>query len=142
MLTSLWPILLVIAANTVYHICAKGAPRGIHPFATLTVTYTVAALASALLYYLTSDTKHLLTEVRHLNWTAIALGLAIVALEFGYLQVYRAGWNISMGSLIANIGLALVLLTLGVLFYKEQLSASQLIGFAFCLVGIIFLSKH
>ena len=39
MLSYIWPIALVIFSNILYHICAKSAPEGVHPFAALTVTY-------------------------------------------------------------------------------------------------------
>lgn len=136
-----WPILVVIAANTVYNISAKSTPQNVHPFATMTITYITAAVISVILYYITSDNKNYITEMKHINWTSVTLGIAIVALEFGYIQVYRAGWNVSVGSLVANIGLAVVLVFVGVLLYKEVIQVNQIIGIILCVVGIVFLSK-
>ena len=31
----LWPVLVVVGANTIYHISAKSTPEGFNPFASL-----------------------------------------------------------------------------------------------------------
>ena len=46
-----------------------------------------------------------------------------------------------MGLLMAAPLLALVMLALGALFYKEQLSFGKLLGVAFCAVGLFFLNR-
>ena len=74
---------------------------------------------SAVMFFVTSDNKNLVAELSKTNWTALALGVAIVGLEFGYVCLYRAGWKISVGTLVANISLACVLLVVGILLYKE-----------------------
>lgn len=141
MLNYLWPILLVIAANTVYHLCAKSMPAGIHPFASLIITYSIAAMSSLLLFFVTSEQKSLVPELQKANWMPYLFGIAIVGLELGYLYVYKVGWKISTGSLVANISVACVLLVLGALLYKESISAKQLLGVLLCLTGIFFVTK-
>jgi len=136
----IWPILLVVLSNVFYHICSKSTPSGAQPMASLLVTYLVAAVATAILYFLSSPTKNLLQDFKTLNWTSFALGIAVVGLEFGYIQVYRAGWNISVGSLVANLGLAVGLIFVGVLLYHENISAKQIIGILMCLIGIVFIN--
>lgn len=69
------------------------------------------------------------------------MGLSIVALELGYLFVYRAGWKVGMGSLVANVGLACVLLVIGFVFFKESFSARQLVGMGICVLGIFLITK-
>lgn len=137
----IWPVLVVIAANTMYHICSKSTPANVQPFASLTVTYLVAACLSAILFFITSRDKNLLAAAANLNWASLLLGCAIVALEFGYLSIYRAGWNISTGSLVANIGLACVLLLVGVLFYQERIQWREAFGFLLCLGGIVLINR-
>ena len=43
--------------------------------------------------------------------------------------------------LVANIGLAVVLVFVGVLLYKETKTLNRLIGIVLCCVGIFFLNK-
>lgn len=137
----IWPILMVIAANSLYHVCAKSTPATVEPLAALTVTYLTATVCSLVLFFLVGGNKNLLQEVHKVNWTSFTLGLSIVILELGYLFVYRAGWKVGMGSLVANVGLACVLLVIGLVFYKESFSARQLVGMGICVLGIFLITK-
>ena len=137
----LWPMLIVICANTVYNISTKSTPSDINSFASLTVTYTVAAVSSLLLFFITAENRDLAAELTKTNWTAFALGIAIVALEFGFICIYRAGWKISVASLVANISLACILLLIGVLLYREAISAKQIAGMVFAAIGLILIAK-
>ena len=141
MLQMLIPIFIVVGSNTVYHICAKSLPSSVNSFASLAISYGVAAVCSLALFFLTAEQKNLPMEILKANWTSYALGAVIVGLEFGYICVYRAGWKISVGTLIANISLACVLLFVGMLLYKEMPSLRQLIGIGVCLLGLILVAK-
>lgn len=141
MLYLFWPIIVVVAANTLYNISTKLTPGKVHPFASLSITYITATLLTLLLFFITSQNKNIITEFQKTNWTALALGFAVVALEFGYIYIYRVGWNVSTGSLVANISLACVLLIIGVIIYKENLSVHQILGMVFCAIGLLLVSK-
>lgn len=121
----LWPILIVVGSNTVYNIIAKSTPSDVNPFVSLAVTYAVAALSCIAAFFATASNKNIVTELTKTNFTAWALGIAIIGLEVGYIFVYRAGWKISTASLTANISLAVILLAVGALFYKEIISVSK-----------------
>ena len=137
----LWPVLVVVGANTIYNISTKSTPANVNAFASLAMTYVMAALSSVVLFFLTSDSKNLLVELAKTNWTAYALGIAIIGLEFGYICIYRAGWKIGVASLVANISLACVLLVVGYLFYKEVITLKQLLGMGVCAIGLMLIVK-
>jgi drug/metabolite transporter (DMT)-like permease len=137
----LWPILIVVAANTIYNISAKSTPENINSFASLSVTYLIAMICSLIMYFFTSEKKNLLLELSKASWTTYALGVTIVGLEFGFLCVYRAGWKISIANLFASITLACVLLIVGFLLYKETLSLRQILGIGVCVIGLILIAK-
>lgn len=137
----LWPILMVIAANTVYHISSKSTPSNVAPLASLLVTYLTATAGSLILFFVMGENKNLAQELHKVNWSGFVLGLSIVALELGYIYVYRAGWKVSMGSLVANVGLACVLLVVGILFYKESVTLRQIVGMGVCVLGIFLMTK-
>ena len=137
----LWPVLVVVGANTIYNISTKSTPANVNAFASLAMTYVMAALSSVVLFFLTSDSKNLLAELAKTNWTAYALGIAIIGLEFGYICIYRAGWKIGVASLVANISLACVLLVVGYFFYKEVITLKQLIGMGVCALGLMLIVK-
>ncbi|MEN6566179.1 MAG: EamA family transporter [Veillonellales bacterium] len=135
-------IVLIVASNVVYNICQKSTPQTVNPFASLFITYLTAAALTlvALQFYKTGD--GLLQSFKELNWTSAALGVSIIGLEFGYLMAYRAGWNISVGSLVANIILAIMLIPVGILFYKEGFALNKMLGVVLCLAGLILINKN
>lgn len=137
----LWPVLVVVGANTIYNISTKSTPANVNAFASLAMTYVMATLSSVVLFFLTSDSKNLLAELAKTNWTAYALGIAIIGLEFGYICIYRAGWKIGVASLVANISLACVLLVVGYFFYKEVITLKQLLGMGVCAIGLMLIVK-
>lgn len=137
----LFPILIVVASNTLYNICAKSTPQGVSPFASLALTYGCAALLALLFFFLSARERPLLQEWSRVNWTAFALSAAIVFLEFGYICIYRAGWKVSTASLVANLSLACILLFVGALLYRETISPRQLAGIAVCAVGLLLIGK-
>lgn len=141
MLNYYLPIIIVVAANTLYHICAKAVPGGVNAFVSLIATYLTAAFISLIIFLVTSQNKNILIEVKELNWASLVLGLSIVGLEFGFILLYRVGWDISVGSLVCNITLAMVLIVIGLLFYKEHISMNQIIGITLCIGGLIFINK-
>ena len=60
----LWPMLMVVGANTVYNICAKSTPEKLNSFAALTINYGVAAALSLLLFFVTTGgEKNLIQEI-------------------------------------------------------------------------------
>ncbi len=140
MLSYIWPIALVVVSNILYQICAKSAPQNLNPFAALTVTYTVGAVISGLLYFLLTKSPNLFREYRQLNWTPFVLGLVIVGLEAGFLYAYRAGWQVSTASIVQSAFLAVGLVVVGLVLYQEPLSWKKLLGVGICLVGLIFIN--
>jgi len=136
-----WPIALIVLSNIFYNVCSKATPAGIHPLASLTVTYLVGAVFSAGLYFALNRGGSLLREYRSLNWSAFVLGLAVVGLEAGSIYMYKAGWNISTGQLVYSSILAICLILVGRFFYREAITASKAAGMLICLVGLYFINK-
>lgn len=141
MIAYVWPILLIIASNVCYNMAAKSTPQDVNPFASLLVTYLVSMAVTAVLFVMSSAGKGgVLIQFQQIRWSSVILGLSLVGLEFGYIMAYRAGWQVSLGSLVANIALAVILLMIGVLFYKEKITGFQALGILFCLGGLVFLN--
>lgn len=134
------PIIIIIISNIVYHMTTKNIPKEANSFLSLAITYLVGMVMAIAMYCLTSKPSKILTDVNKLNWTSYLLGLAILGVEIGYLYMYRVGWNISKGSLIANVSLAMLLIIIGVLFYKEHIGLYQIVGIICCIVGLIFVN--
>lgn len=137
----LWPILLGVCSELVYQVCAKSTPAEVHPLASLSVTYVVGAVISAVLYYALSKGGSLMREFSHLNWTAFALGAAIVGLELGAIYIYKVGWTVSTGPLVRSVCAMIALTLMGILVFRDALTASKIIGIVLCVVGVIFINK-
>lgn len=134
-------IIIIVVSNILYNLCSKSIPKGANPFSSLFITYLTGAIIAAIAFKFYKIDKGFFQSFEDLNWTSIVLGFCIVGLEFGYIMAYRAGWNISVGSLVANIILALMLIPIGILFFKEQFGINKILGIAFCIVGLIFINK-
>ncbi|MBO4335588.1 MAG: hypothetical protein J5846_07135 [Desulfovibrio sp.] len=136
-----WPILLIVFSNILYQLCAKMAPAKIHPLAGLTVTYAVSLLVSAIAFFLLVPKSSLLEQYRHLNFSYVLFGLALVGLEAGCIAMYKAGWPISAGQLVHSALLAVCLLLIGAFFFHEELSASRIAGILLIFCGIFLLNR-
>ena len=140
MFSYIWPIALLVLSNTVYQICAKSVPEGMNAFASLTVTYLVAAPASIVFYFLFQKGGNLLKEYDKLNWAPIALGIVIVGLEAGWLFAYKAGWPVSTAFIVQSCFLAVTLLFVGYSLYHEALTWNKLVGTFICMIGLVFIN--
>ncbi len=139
--SSIWPLLLVVGSNVIYHLSAKCSSREAHPFASLTVVYAIAAVASLVLYGLCNKGFGGLGQnFRALNWANYLLGLAIIGLEGGYIWLYRAGWSASVGPICSYVLLAICLLFVGFFFFKEHISYQQVLGTLLCIAGIVLIA--
>lgn len=136
----IWPILVVILSNTFYNICMKSMPNDVNPFGALMVTYIVSAIITAIIFVFMVKPSNVVFELSKVNWTSIVLALVLVGLEVGYVFVYRAGWSVSTASVVANIGLACVLLVVGFFLYKENVSIKQIIGIFVCMFGLVLIN--
>ena len=140
MFSYVWPIVLVVASNVLYQICAKSVPNSINPFASLIVTYLVGAAVSAVLYFVLGSEGNLIKEYGKLNWAPIALGIVIVGLEAGWIFAYKAGWQVSTAFLVQSCFLAVTLLFVGYTLYHEALTWNKLLGAFICLIGLVFIN--
>ena len=111
-----------------------------NPFASLTVTYLVGAVASGILFFALGTEGNLVKEYGKLNWAPFVLGIVIVGLEAGWIYAYKAGWQVSTGFIVQSAFLAAVLLLVGYFLYHEALTWNKLVGVAICLIGLVFIN--
>ena len=136
------PMVLIVAGNVIYHLGQKSVPKGAHPLVATLAMYVVAALATVALMPVVTPTPVRASAAASLHWSVALVGLGIVAVEVGFLLAYRVGWEISAASLTAASALALILLPIGVLAYREAWSATRLLGFALCVAGIWLIKRR
>ena len=137
----LWPILLSISANAMYQLCARSSPSDSNPFAFLTVTYVTSALVSFAALFLLRNGETLSDAYIKVNWTAVVLGVSIVAFELGNIFMYRVGWNMSTGPLLQSVLSAALFMLLGALLFHEAITWNRIVGFLICAVGLVFMNR-
>jgi len=82
----------------------------------------------------------LAAEFKKLNWASFVLALAVVGIEFGYLLMYRAGWNLGIAAVLATGISSLILVPLAVFIFKDKISWINIGGIFVCLIGLIMLN--
>ncbi len=129
---------VAISATVAYHLVLKLTPGTANPLLSLLVTYCLVSLlfGGALLVGPGAAGFEWRQEVRHINWTACALAGAIVALDLGFMYLYRSAFPLSLAALVTQSAAALALLAIGVLVFREKLSLANGAGLVLCLAGL------
>lgn len=135
-----WTFALIVFSNSVYQICAKENPEGMNPFATFTVTYFVATVVSAILYFTMSKGGNLFKEYTKLNWAPFVLGLVIVGLETGFIYGYKAGWSVSILQIATSAAVSVAMIFVALFLYKEGITWNKIAGIIICLIGLFFIN--
>lgn len=131
---------IVILANVLYHTAQKSVAPDAHPLVATIVAYFVAIVICVLAFPLFPIQNTLQEEFRRINWSSYALALSIFGVELGYLLVYRSGWDVSIGSVVANVAIAIMLIPIGIWIFKESVSWTTIAGVALCLVGVALIA--
>lgn len=136
MFSYVWPLGLVVLSNVFYQICAKAVPEKMNPFASLTITYVIGAIASLIMFFVLNKGGNIIQEYQQTNWAPFVLGLVIVGLEVGYIYAYKAGWPVSVAQIVQAAVLAVILIFVGYMLYKEAITWNKIVGIIVCLAGL------
>jgi len=135
------PISLVVLSGLCYHLCQKSTPATLNPIVALIVTYVCASVVSVVSYFIFIPDANIVKSLGAVNWASFLLGFAVVGMELGFLLSYRAGWNISSAGLISNTMIALLLIPVGLLMFRESISLSAVSGVILCIIGLMLISR-
>ncbi|HSD73330.1 MAG TPA: EamA family transporter [Steroidobacteraceae bacterium] len=133
---------IAIVATVGYHLVLKVTPAPVNPFLSLAVSYLIGATVFIAIYATMPGSTPLRESLQVLNWTAIALAVTVVGLDVGFLLLYRSGFNVSFGQLVTQSAAALLLLLLGVAFFREKLSLANIGGILLCVVGLWLINRR
>ena len=133
-------ISLAIASSAFYHFVAKSTPSNVNFTVSLLVTYAVAFVITLLGFFFFPATNGLANEVRQLNWASIGLAIAVVGIEFGFLLVYRSGWNLGIAAVLVNVVASLILVPVAIFLFKDKISWVNILGILVCLAGLVMLN--
>jgi len=126
-------------STVLYNLFQKMTPVDANPALALTVTYGVA-IGTTLMLFAFFPAGSLGAAFQKLNWVSLALGLAIAGVEIGTLLAYRAGWELSLLGIMVNVLASLILVILGVVFFKEKITFINILGIVICITGLVLLN--
>jgi drug/metabolite transporter (DMT)-like permease len=133
-------ITLTICSSALYHFVAKSTPSNVNFTVSLLVTYAIAFTVTLFTFFFFPIKNGFLVELKQLNWASIGLAIAIVGIEFGFLLVYRSGWNLGIAAVLTNVVASLILLPVAIFFFKDKISWVNIVGIFICLVGLMMLN--
>ncbi len=133
-------ITLAILSSALYHFSAKSVPSNINFAISLVVTYSVALGITLVTTLLFPAQNGFVFELKQLNWASFLLAIAIVGIEFGFLLVYRSGWNLGIAAVLTNVVASLILVPVAILIFKDKLSWVNVVGILVCLAGLVMLN--
>jgi len=140
MLLFYFSITLAICSSALYHFSAKSTPSNVNFTISLLVTYAVALVVTLATTLFFPAKNGLVFELKQLNWASFLLAIAIVGIEFGFLLVYRAGWNLGIAAVLVNVVASLILLPVAIFFFKDKISWVNIAGIFVCLAGLVMLN--
>jgi drug/metabolite transporter (DMT)-like permease len=133
-------ITLAICSSALYHFSAKSTPANVNFSISLVVTYLVALGIVLLTTFFFPAKDGLAIELKQLNWASFLLAIAIVGIEFGFLLVYRSGWNLGIAAVLVNVVASLILVPAAIFVFKDKLNWVNIVGILVCLVGLVMLN--
>jgi len=133
-------ITLAICSSAFYHFSAKSTPSNVNFTVSLLVTYAVAFTVTLFTFVFFPAKNGVIAELKQLNWASIGLAVAIVGIEFGFLLVYRSGWNLGIAAVLVNVVASLILLPVAIFFFRDKISWVNIVGILVCLAGLIMLN--
>jgi drug/metabolite transporter (DMT)-like permease len=136
------PFVLAVAGLATYHIAQKAVPATAHPLALLAVAYGTAAVACVAMLPAFSPGQSLREAFGTVPWMVVFVALGMLGLEIGYLLAYRAGWQLSITAVAASTLVAMVLVPVGVLAFRESVTPSHVAGIVLCLAGLALLARR
>lgn len=128
-------MVIVVVGQVAYHATMRGADPNGSVFELVAIAYVVALCTTVILGLalgqLSWPEAHSATLGR-----GLALGLAVSAVEIGYVYAYRRGLPVSTGAL-GVLGLTtLALIPIGVVIFREHISLRMLLGAVIAMFGL------
>lgn len=127
---------IAVLSMIAYQVFTKKIPTDINPVVSVIGVYLVGLLLTCALVPFFVPRGELILNAQKIGWAQIAIGVAIVGIEIGFLLMYRHGWSLSTGYIMTSVAVNIALMFIGVLFFREQLTPVNLLGLLLCIVGV------
>lgn len=129
-------IALVVVGNILYHLGQRAIPRDANAVVATLAAYLIATIVTLATIPFLARGVDFGTAWQKLDGSTILVGFGIVGVELGFLLVYRAGWTLGTASLVASAMVAVILLAIGAIAFREEVTVSRIGGVVLCLTGL------
>lgn len=132
--------LVAITGAVGYQYFVKQVPATINPIVSVIGMYVAVLVISIFLLPLFPSEGGLWAHFKQLNWIQIALAVAVLMIELGFLLMYRYGWNLSTGNVVTGVFVNIILVVIGIMVLKETVSITNIIGIVLSVIGVALIS--
>ena len=129
---------IVIISNVFYSLFQSLIPVGVNPIIALTCIY-LGGLVFAIPLYLKNKNKYKKAN-KGLWKRAIIFALINITLDLGFFLAFKSGWSIGYFNIVTNICILILIMLIGVIFYKEKITLVNFVGIIIGLVGLSILN--
>ena len=141
MTTFYLPFALTVGGMLFYHLAQKSIPKQMNPFFAIIIAYVAGIVLCAVCALTLPGNKSFVSSVRESNWAVFVLGVAAACIEVGFLLAYRTGWRISVAAVATNVAVTAMLIPIGIIVFKDQLSLRNVLGLIFCVLGLVLVVR-
>lgn len=134
---------IAVAGAVGYQYFIKRIPDTINPIVSVLAMYLAVVVIGVFLLILFPSEGGIRFHIRQVTWIQVALAVTVFLIEFGYIMMYRNGWQLSSGSLVTGVFINIILLGMGITLFDERVSTVNIIGILLSIVGVAMISyKH
>ncbi len=103
------------------------------------IVLAVAAVAIADVFLKKASLAGDFVQAMRSRWMVAAIGLYLYQMFF-FTYVFVAGWRLSVIGMMQTVLYAIIVLGVGVLYFKESLTTGQCIGMVFAFTGVVLMN--
>ena len=135
------PFAITVGGMLLYHLSQKTIPKEINPFHATAIAYLMGIVVCLVLGFSYSGDRSITSSIKASNWSVLGMGVGAAAIEVGFMLAYRMGWKISLTAVATNVAATAVLIPIGLLVFREHLSARNILGVVFCVLGLLLVAR-
>jgi uncharacterized membrane protein len=135
------PFAITVGGMILYHLSQKSIPKEMNPYHATAIAYLVGIVVCVVLGFTYSANRLFLSSLKTINWAVLAMGIGAAAIEVGFMVAYRMGWKMSLTAVATNVAATVILIPIGLLAFRENLSLRNLLGIVFCVLGLFLVAR-
>ena len=141
MTSSYLPFAMTVGGMLLYHVSQKSIPKEINPFHATAIAYLLGTVVCVIVGLTYSADRSFVSSLKLSNWAVFGMGIGAAVIEVGFMVAYRNGWRISLAAVATNVAATVILIPIGLLAFREQLSLRNVLGVVFCAVGLFLVVR-